>query len=71
MALLFYCAPGRAHLLGGASPLYTRQGEVLAGRQVSEDSEVSIARCWLKEAAGRYANEERLRNAGLTNRNHI
>jgi len=46
-------APGRAHLLGGASPLYTRQGEVLAGRQVSEDSEVSIARCWLKEAAGR------------------
>ena len=50
---LFYCAPGRAHLLGGASPLYTRQGEVLAGRQVSEDSEVSIVRCWLKEAAGR------------------
>jgi hypothetical protein len=30
---LFLCAPGRAHLLGGASPLHTRQGEVLAGRQ--------------------------------------
>ena len=41
----FCCAPGRAHLLGGASPLYTRQGEVLAGRQVSEDSEVTIVRC--------------------------
>jgi hypothetical protein len=26
-------APGRAHLLGGASPLHTRQGEVLAERQ--------------------------------------
>ena len=29
----FFCAPGRAHLLGGESPLLTRQGEVLAERQ--------------------------------------
>ena len=27
------CAPGRAHLLGGGSPLRTRQGEPLAERQ--------------------------------------
>src|SRR5579864_2427214 len=27
------CAPGRAHSLGGESPLHTRQGEVLAERQ--------------------------------------
>ena len=26
-------APGRAHLLGGESPLHARQGEVLAARQ--------------------------------------
>ena len=26
-------APGRAHALGGSSPLHARQGEVLAGRQ--------------------------------------
>jgi hypothetical protein len=26
-------APGRAHSLGGVSPLHTRQGEVLAERQ--------------------------------------
>ena len=25
----FYCAPGTAHLLGGGSPLHTRQGEVI------------------------------------------
>ena len=30
---LFLCAPGMAPLLGGASPLHTRQGEVLAERQ--------------------------------------
>src|SRR5216110_3474935 len=30
---LFFCAPGRAHVLGGESPLHTRQGEVLAERQ--------------------------------------
>jgi len=27
-----FCAPGRAHPLGGASPLQTRQGELLAER---------------------------------------
>ena len=30
---LFIGAPGRAHSLGGESPLHTRQGEVLAERQ--------------------------------------
>jgi len=29
----FVCAPGRAHPLGGESPLRTRQGEALAERQ--------------------------------------
>jgi DNA-directed RNA polymerase sigma subunit (sigma70/sigma32) len=29
----FFGAPGRAHSLGGESPLRTRQGESLAGRQ--------------------------------------
>ena len=34
------CAPGRAHLLGGESPLHTRQGEVLAdGKGVVGDCE--------------------------------
>ena len=34
MPLLFFIgAPGRAHSLGGESPLHTRQGEVLAERQ--------------------------------------
>jgi hypothetical protein len=31
--LFFIGAPGRAHLLGGESPLLTRQGEELAERQ--------------------------------------
>src|SRR5229473_472626 len=30
---LFIAAPGRAHSLGGESPLHTRQGEVLAEQQ--------------------------------------
>src|SRR5438552_8027415 len=30
---LFHCAPGMARVLGGESPLHTRQGEVLAERQ--------------------------------------
>ena len=34
MAPLFCCAPGMVHLLGGVSPLHTRQGEVLAGRNL-------------------------------------
>jgi len=29
----FVGAPGRAHVLGGESPLHTRQGEVSAERQ--------------------------------------
>jgi len=33
LADLFYGAPGRAHILGGGSPLHARQGEVLAERQ--------------------------------------
>jgi polyribonucleotide nucleotidyltransferase len=32
-AKICFGAPGRAHSLGGASPLHTRQGEVLAERQ--------------------------------------
>ena len=28
-----FCAPGRAHFLGGVSPLYTRHGEMLAAPQ--------------------------------------
>jgi hypothetical protein len=31
--LCFFCVPGRAHSLGGGSPLQARQGELLAGRQ--------------------------------------
>ena len=33
LAWYLYGAPGRAHSLGGGSPLHTRQGEVLAKRQ--------------------------------------
>jgi 1-acyl-sn-glycerol-3-phosphate acyltransferase len=33
MPCFFVGAPGRAHLLGGESPLHTRQGEVLAEQQ--------------------------------------
>ena len=33
MLALFIGAPGRAHLLGGESPLLARQGEELAERQ--------------------------------------
>jgi len=57
MALLFYCAPGRARLLGGESPLHTRQGEVLAGRQ-------GYHREVLTEGSRR-------QSAGPTNRNRI
>jgi hypothetical protein len=36
----FVCAPGRAHSLGGESPLHTRHGEVLAeGKGVLGDWE--------------------------------
>jgi hypothetical protein len=45
---IFLCAPGRAHLFGGESPLRTRQGESLA-----ITARVSIARWNLKEAGGK------------------
>jgi len=58
MALPFlFRAPGRAHLLGGASPLHTQQGEVLAGRQ-------GYHREVLTEGSRR-------QSAGPTNRNRI
>ena len=53
----FNCAPGRAHPLGGASPLHARQGEVLAERQLRY-CEVS----W---------EGSRRQSAGPTNRNRI
>ncbi len=54
---VFLCAPGRAHLLGGESPLPTRQGEGLAeGKGVSGD---------------RASGGSRKQNAGLTNRKRI
>lgn len=50
-------APGKAHLLGGESPLHTRQGEVLAdGKGVVGDCE--------SEGSPR-------QSAGLTNRKRI
>ena len=55
--LLFCCVPGRAHLLEGESPLYTRQGEVLAERQLHHREVL-----W---------GGSRRQNADLTNRNRI
>jgi hypothetical protein len=53
----FHGAPGRAHLLGGESPLLTRQGEELAeGKGVSGD--------WASEGS-------RKQNAGLMNKKRI
>src|SRR6266542_4662518 len=53
----FFRAPGRAHALGGESPLHTRQGEVLAeGKGVAGDCE--------SEGSPR-------QSAGLTNRKRI
>ena len=57
MPASFFGAPGRAHLLGGESPLLTRQGEELArGKGDSGD--------WSSEGSPR-------QNAGLTNRKRI
>jgi hypothetical protein len=40
LGVAFFWAPGRAHSLGGESPLHTRQGEVLArGKGVAGDCE--------------------------------
>ena len=38
----FYGAPGRAHLLGGGSPLLARQGEELAERQGCREQEQKL-----------------------------
>ena len=50
----FYGAPGRAHLLGGASPLLTRQGEDLAERQGCRGR----LRIWRKPKAKRWPDEQ-------------
>jgi hypothetical protein len=47
---LFLCAPGRAHSLGGGSPLHSRHGQVLAeGNGFSGDRESEGSR---KQSAG-------------------
>ena len=47
-------APGRAHLLGGESPLLTRQGEELAERQGCRGR----LRIWRKPKAKRWPDEQ-------------
>ena len=55
--LFFLCAPGRAHLLGGESPLHSRHGQVLAeGNGFSGD----------RESEGSWKQ-----SAGATNRKRI
>ena len=55
-------APGRAHLLGGESPLHTRQGEVLAdGKGVVGDCESEGSP---KQSAG-LTNRKRIRGDAL------
>ena len=51
---LCICAPGRAHRLGGESPLLTRQGEELAGRQGC----CGQLRIWRKPQAKRWPDEQ-------------
>ena len=53
----FFCAPGRAHSLGGENPLHTRQGEMLAERQ----------RRYREVGSGGSCGQ----SAGLTNRKRI
>ena len=53
-AALFACAPGRAHSLGGASPLLARQGEELAERQGCRGR----LRIWRKPKAKRWPDEQ-------------
>jgi hypothetical protein len=48
------CAPGRAHPLGGESPLRTRQGESLAKRQGCP----SRGGIWRKPKAKRWPDEQ-------------
>jgi hypothetical protein len=64
---LFYCAPGRAHSLGGESPLLTRQGEELAERQGCRGR----LRIWRKPKAKRWPDEQeadRRRHGGVRRR---
>src|SRR5699024_10983728 len=56
-SLSFFGAPGRAHLLGGESPLLTRQGEELAGGK--------------GDAGDRSSGGSPKQSAGLTNRKRI
>jgi hypothetical protein len=62
---VFFCAPGRAHLLGGGSPLHARHGEVLAkGKGAPGDwgSEGS----WRQSAGA--TNRKPMRRGGETSR---
>ena len=52
--VLFRCAPGRAHSLGGESPLLARQGEELAERQGCRGR----LRIWRKPKAKRWPDEQ-------------
>ena len=54
LPVFFYCAPGRAHRLGGASPLLTRQGEELAKQQGCRGQ----LRIWRKPKAKRWPDEQ-------------
>src|ERR1019366_1505729 len=54
------CAPGRAHSLGGESPLHTRQGEVLAEQQGCP----SRGGIWRKLKAKRWPDEQEADRGG-------
>ena len=60
-AAYFFCAAGRAHLLGGESPLLTRQGEELAERQGCRGR----LRIWRKPKAKRWPDEQEADEAAL------
>ncbi len=65
LVLVFDGAPGRAHLLGGESPLRTRQGEPLAERQGCRGR----LRIWRKPKAKRWPDEQeadRRRRCGVS-----
>jgi hypothetical protein len=57
----FFCAPGRAHPLGGGSPLHSRHGQALAeGNGFSGDRESEGSR---KQSAGATNRKRRFRAA--------
>jgi hypothetical protein len=56
----FIGAPGRAHSLGGESPLHTRQGEVLAEQQGCP----SRGGIWRKLKAKRWPDEQEADRGG-------